>query len=113
MFEVTVYKGSGREITLGNLTWPYAITLFVGLIVTVALYIVLSLAYNIGFLGLLFSIAFFVGFSAFVVRLSKRYGKGGLSKTIARYKLPERIKGGITLISRIELLESCSKPKRR
>lgn len=113
MFEVTVYKGSGREITLGNLTWPYALTLFVGLLITVALYIIISLTYDIGFWGLLFSLVLFIGFSRFVVRMSKRYGKGGLSKTIARFKLPERIKGGITPIGRIELIELCSKQKRR
>lgn len=113
MLLVSVYKGAEREIQVFGLTWSYAIALFIGLLITVALYILGSVFLGLGFLGLSVALMLFIGYVLLLFRMSKRFGKGGLLKALARVRLPDCIRGGVTLPTKISVLSSCSSQKRK
>lgn len=113
MFEVSVYKGAERQIRVWGLSFTYALVLFCGLLVTVGGYIFSSVAYGVGFFGLIVAMSIFGAFAYMVVRISKKYGRGGLSKSIASKKVPNVIVGGITPPTRMAHLELCSRQQKK
>lgn len=113
MLEVSVYKGAERQIRVWGLSFTYALALFGGLLVTVGGYLFASVVYGVGFFGLLIAMSLFGAFAYMVVKISRKYGRGGLSKSIASKKVPNVIVGGITPPTRLAHLELCSRQQKK
>lgn len=113
MLEVSVYRGSERQIRVWGLSFTYALVLFGGLILIVGAYLFASIAFGVGFFGLLIAMSIFGIFAYVVISISKKYGRNGLTKSFASRKVPNIICGGLTPPTRNAHLEVCLRQQRK
>lgn len=113
MLEVSVYRGAERQIRVWGLSFTYALVLFVALLLIVGSYIFASVVYGVSFLGLLVAMGIFSAFAYLVISISKKYGRGGLQKSIASSRVPNIIRGGITPPTRLAHLALCSRQQKK